>query len=102
VPGPESANVFPASGPLVAVRGQNQFENPKSVRVSRFAVGFYRRPKSVRSLSARPHYRLAKAALSVSTAFRILWRKPLVMVIMAADDYICTRVIKSLPNGASS
>jgi hypothetical protein len=77
---------------------QNQFENPKSVRVSRFAVGFDRRQKSVRSLTARPHYKLAKAALSVSTAFRILWRKPLVMVIMAADDYICTILFGSKKN----
>jgi hypothetical protein len=76
---------------------QNQFENPKSIRVSRFAVGLRRRQESVRRLTARLHYKLAQAALSVSTAYRILWRKALMMVIMAADDYICGRVIKSLP-----
>jgi hypothetical protein len=36
----------------------------------------------VRRLSARPHYKLAPAALSVSMPLLILWRKPLVMVIM--------------------
>jgi len=76
---------------------EDKLENPKGVRVPRFAIGLRRRQESVRSLTARPHYKLAQAALNVSTAYRILWRKPLVMVIMAADDYICSRVIKSSP-----
>ena len=76
---------------------ENQFENPKSICVSRFAVGLRRRQTSVRRLTASPHNELANAAVSVGTAFRILRREPLVMVIMAADYHICSRVIKSLP-----
>lgn len=67
---------------------QNQFENPKSVRVSRFVVGLWCRQKSVRSLSARPHKKLAKAALSVSTAFRILCSVNLVTKSPTDQPYV--------------
>jgi len=85
-------NIFP----IVAVRVQSEFQDPKAPDVTNFAVGFGI-AKGPQVLTAGTDDKLADTALGIGSGVGFLWREALVIVVVAADDDIGVGVVKGLP-----
>src|SRR6266699_7351379 len=81
--------------PDVAVRSQRQLQD--TIRVGdRFRI---RRDggRHARRIATGPRIERAKTARRVQIGARVLWRKALVVVLLAVQDNLCVRVIQINP-----
>src|SRR5690349_5201823 len=85
--------------PVIAVGVQAQLQYAECIGRAAFAIGGNADDGS-QLRTACSHDEFAYSMPSICKARRVLWREPFVVMIMAVDDDVCSRLIEQAPEGS--